>query len=77
LHCELSFRRYNTSGLTELALNWQFLTKIWKPDTVFLNGQRYDSWSYCTDIDEEEGAVTRPREKIVDVTEEQRVKIDR
>ena len=28
------------SGLSALALNWQFLTKIWKPDTVFLNGQR-------------------------------------
>jgi hypothetical protein len=28
----------------ELALNWQFLTKIWKPDTVFLNGQRYNSY---------------------------------
>ena len=32
--------RFNTSGITQLALNWQFLTKIWKPDTVFLNGQR-------------------------------------
>ena len=28
------------SGLSQLALNWKFLTKIWKPDTVFLNGQR-------------------------------------
>ena len=31
---------YNTTGVRELALNWQFLTKIWKPDTTFLNGQR-------------------------------------
>ena len=26
--------------MTQLALNWKFLTKIWKPDTVFLNGQK-------------------------------------
>jgi len=32
--------QFNTSGLSQLALNWKFLTKIWKPDTVFLNGQR-------------------------------------
>lgn len=32
--------KFNTSGITQLALNWKFLTKIWKPDTVFLNGQR-------------------------------------
>jgi len=31
---------YNTTGVTELVLNWQFLTKIWKPDTTFLNGQK-------------------------------------
>lgn len=28
------------SGLSQLALNWKFLDKIWKPDTTFLNGQR-------------------------------------
>jgi len=32
--------KFNTSGISQLALNWKFLTKIWKPDTVFLNGQR-------------------------------------
>jgi len=32
--------KFNTSGINQLALNWKFLTKIWKPDTVFLNGQR-------------------------------------
>ena len=28
------------SEISQLALNWKFLTKIWKPDTVFLNGQK-------------------------------------
>jgi len=32
--------QFNTSGVSQLSLNWMFLTKIWKPDTVFLNGQR-------------------------------------
>lgn len=27
------------TGLTELAMNWQFLTKIWRPDTVIINGK--------------------------------------
>ncbi|CAG0904527.1 unnamed protein product [Darwinula stevensoni] len=28
------------AGLTELSLNWQFLEKVWKPDTFFVNGKR-------------------------------------
>ncbi|XP_023321281.1 gamma-aminobutyric acid receptor subunit alpha-6 isoform X3 [Eurytemora carolleeae] len=32
--------RFNTTGISELVLDWQFLTKIWKPDTTFLNGQK-------------------------------------
>merc|ERR1712106_27134 len=31
---------YNTSGLNELALNWKFLSKIWVPDTFFVNGKK-------------------------------------
>ena len=31
---------YNGTTLTrELAMNWQFLDKIWRPDTYFLNGK--------------------------------------
>ena len=31
---------YNgTSLMSELAMNWQFLDKIWRPDTFFLNGK--------------------------------------
>ena len=37
---KLSLPRYNTSGLHELALNWAFLAKIWRPDTFFLNGKQ-------------------------------------
>jgi hypothetical protein len=25
--------------MKELAMNWQFLSKIWRPDTYFLNGK--------------------------------------
>ena len=32
--------RYNTSGLHELALNWAFLAKIWRPDTFIVNGKQ-------------------------------------
>ena len=32
--------KFNTSDLTELALDWKMLYKIWKPDTFFLNGQK-------------------------------------
>ena len=32
---------FNTSkGVTELPMNWQFLNKIWKPDTFFINGKK-------------------------------------
>ena len=31
---------YNgTALISELAMNWQFLDKIWRPDTFFLNGK--------------------------------------
>ena len=31
---------YNGTSVTrELAMNWQFLDKIWRPDTFFLNGK--------------------------------------
>ena len=30
---------FNESVLDELAMNWQFLDKIWRPDTFFLNGK--------------------------------------
>ena len=32
--------KFNQSYLiNELAMNWQFLEKIWRPDTFFLNGK--------------------------------------
>ena len=32
--------KFNQSYLiSELAMNWQFLEKIWRPDTFFLNGK--------------------------------------
>ena len=30
--------RFNSTGLDELPMNWQFLTKIWRPDTIIING---------------------------------------
>ena len=30
--------QFNGTGLTELPMNWLFLTKIWRPDTVIING---------------------------------------
>lgn len=30
---------FNQTNLAELAMNWQFLSKIWRPDTYFLNGK--------------------------------------
>lgn len=32
--------RYNNTRLRELPMNWQFLNKIWRPDTFFFNGKR-------------------------------------
>ena len=32
--------KYNSTRLTELAMNWQFLYKIWRPDTYIVNGQK-------------------------------------
>lgn len=32
--------QYNATGVSELALNWQFLEKIWVPDTFFVNGRK-------------------------------------
>merc|ERR1711892_942193 len=29
---------FNSTNLQELPMNWQFLSKIWRPDTYFLNG---------------------------------------
>ena len=29
-----------TDGVDDLALNWQFLAKIWVPDTFFVNGKK-------------------------------------
>ena len=29
----------DSTGLKELPMNWQFLTKIWRPDTVIVNGK--------------------------------------
>ena len=29
-----------TGGISELPMNWQFLNKIWKPDTFFVNGKK-------------------------------------
>ena len=34
----LSFNNTNTN-LEELPMNWKFLSKIWRPDTYFLNGK--------------------------------------
>ena len=34
----LSFNDTNTN-LAELPMNWKFLSKIWRPDTYFLNGK--------------------------------------
>ena len=31
---------FNNSGVKELPMNWQFLNKIWKPDTFFVNGKK-------------------------------------
>ena len=31
--------KFNDTGLTELPMNWQFLTKIWRPDTAIINGK--------------------------------------
>jgi hypothetical protein len=31
--------RFNRTSLEELPMNWQFLSKIWRPDTYFLNGK--------------------------------------
>lgn len=31
--------KYNNTHLNELPMNWQFLTKIWRPDTVIINGK--------------------------------------
>ena len=31
--------KYNNTRLRELPMNWQFLTKIWRPDTVIINGK--------------------------------------
>lgn len=31
--------RYNATRLTELPMNWQFLNKIWRPDTYIINGK--------------------------------------
>ena len=30
---------FNSTNLQELPMNWQFLSKIWRPDTYFLNGK--------------------------------------
>lgn len=32
--------RYNSTRLKELSMNWQFLDKIWRPDTYITNGKR-------------------------------------
>lgn len=32
--------QYNATGVTELALNWAFLAKIWVPDTYVVNGKK-------------------------------------
>ena len=31
---------FNATGISELALNWAFLAKIWVPDTYFVNGKK-------------------------------------
>ena len=30
--------KFNVTGLSELPMNWQFLTDIWRPDTIIING---------------------------------------
>jgi gamma-aminobutyric acid receptor subunit alpha len=32
--------RYNNTHLNELPMNWQFLYKIWRPDTYIVNGKQ-------------------------------------
>eukprot|EP00095_Tigriopus_kingsejongensis_P006095 snap_masked-scaffold691_size110934-processed-gene-0.1 protein:Tk06095 transcript:snap_masked-scaffold691_size110934-processed-gene-0.1-mRNA-1 annotation:"gamma-aminobutyric acid receptor alpha-like" len=32
--------QYNATGVSELALNWQFLAMIWVPDTFVVNGRK-------------------------------------
>ena len=32
--------KFNATGISELALNWAFLAKIWVPDTYFVNGMK-------------------------------------
>ena len=32
--------QFNTSGVGQISLDWKSLTKIWRPDTVFMNGQK-------------------------------------
>lgn len=32
--------QFNTSGIAQISLDWKSLTKIWRPDTVFMNGQK-------------------------------------
>ena len=31
---------FNSTGVKSLPLNWQFINKIWKPDTFFVNGKK-------------------------------------
>ena len=30
---------FNSTNIEELPMNWKFLSKIWRPDTYFLNGK--------------------------------------
>ena len=32
--------KFNATGVDALALNWAFLSKIWVPDTYFINGKK-------------------------------------
>lgn len=32
--------KFNATGISELALNWAFLAKIWVPDTYIVNGRK-------------------------------------
>ena len=32
--------KFNATGIDALALNWAFLSKIWVPDTYFVNGKK-------------------------------------
>merc|ERR1719400_2630425 len=36
--------QFNTSDLKELPMDWKFLSKIWRPDTFFINGR--DSYQH-------------------------------